>query len=72
MGNSFVLFYVSMELSPRKFHSGEVHFTQKVFFSLGNTCLRMSKTASVTVATDKTKKTKPFVTQNVFIFRTKE
>ena len=59
MGNSFVLFYVSMELSPRKFHSGEGHFTQKVFFPLGNTCLRMGKTASVTVATDKSKKQNP-------------
>ena len=30
IGYSFVLFDVSMEISPRQFHSGNVGYTQKV------------------------------------------
>ena len=30
MGNSFVLFDVTMEISPRQFHPGETGHTQKV------------------------------------------
>ena len=48
-----------MEISPRKFHFGKVHFTQNVFFPLGNSRLRLGKTGSVTVAIDKTEKQNP-------------
>ena len=47
MGNSFVLFDVSMEISPRKFHPGEICHTQKVV-SQWATEMPIGKTASVT------------------------
>ena len=48
MGNSFVLFYVSMEISWGNFHLGEIGHTQKVASSWAGSHLPMGKLASVT------------------------
>ena len=47
MGNSFVLFDVSMEISPRQFYLGEICHTQKVV-SPWATEMPIGKTVSVT------------------------
>ena len=49
MGNYFVLFDVTMEISPRQFHPAGNRSYTKVCFPVGNSHLFMGKTASVAV-----------------------
>ena len=46
MGNSFVLFDVTMEISPRQFHRGGNRSHTKGCFPVGNSHLFMGKTAT--------------------------
>ena len=50
MGNSFVLFDVSMEISRRQFHFGQIGHTQKKCFPAGKSHLPKGKMARVTAA----------------------
>jgi len=50
MGSSFVLFYVSMEITLGQFRSGEKRLHTKKSFPVGKRYLPMGKRASVTTA----------------------
>ena len=52
MGNSFVLFYVSLETSPSQFHFREIGHTQKSCLPMGNSQLSMREIASVTASNE--------------------